>query len=102
MDIDGTIKLSKRLSVGLEIFESIKREESVHFNKLVEICKNKGIASRKTVSTSLDSMYDQGILTSKMVESNGRWTKQIYLTNEGTKLFTKIKKKLIESGYKFE
>jgi len=98
MDIDGKLKLSKRLNVGLEIFELTKKEERIYFNKLVEICDRKGIASRATVSKALDPLFDRGLLHSEMVKVDGRWTKQLELTGEGTKFFTKIRKSLEKQG----
>jgi DNA-binding PadR family transcriptional regulator len=100
MDVDGTLKLSKRLSIGLVIFDEIEKGNKVYFNNLVDLCKEKGIASRATVSLALDSLYDSGILRSKMEESDGYWKKYIHLTNEGSRLFKRISAELKEMGYK--
>lgn len=94
IDIDGKQTLSKRLKVGLVIFDEIENGNVVYFNKLVQICEDKGIAARATVSKSLDSLFDKGILCSSMVEMDNRWTKQIRFTNEGKKFFKHIRKEL--------
>ena len=98
IDIEANARLSKRLNVGLVILEYADKGESLYFNKLVKICTERGIACRATVSGSLDSLFDRGHLRSKMVEVNGRWTKHIFLSNEGKKFFTNIYKDLRKEG----
>lgn len=76
-------KIAKRNIVLIEVRRAeakTKGRNGIGFNELVNGLK--GRASRVTISKSLDSLFDMGLLTSEWALADGKWRKIISTSNE--------------------
>jgi hypothetical protein len=96
MQIPNRIELlSKELVVARVIYaaEFENDPEPMFFNRLVSILESKHLASRATVSKSLDMLFDQGILKADWQKRpDGKYVRGLEIAGEA--------KKFIEAIYK--
>jgi DNA-binding transcriptional ArsR family regulator len=87
--------LSKELVVAREIYaaKATKDSEPMFFNRLVEILEKKHLASRATVSKSLDMLFDQGIVRADwMKRGDGKYVRALTIAGEAQKFVEAIYK----------
>jgi hypothetical protein len=85
--------LSKELVVARVIYAAQveKDPEPMYFNRLVSILDKKGLASRATVSKSLDMLFDQGILKAEWHKrSDGKYVRALEVAGEAQKFIDAI------------
>ena len=81
MDATGQV-ISDDLQVCLKIYEYNLRREKIWFNKLVE--EMGGSPTQRTISKSLDKLFDRGMIDGKWEKVDGCWTRTLNVTGEFT------------------
>jgi len=78
-------ELSPKMKVALRILEHNELEqEDTHFSELVDDMQS--VVSRKTIHEALDSLIDQGTLSSEWIQKNdNRWVRGYKPASEGMK-----------------
>ena len=87
--------LSTELLVARTIFaaRATRDPEPMYFNRLAEILSKDGLASRATVSKSLDMLFDQGIVKADWQKrSDGKYVRSLTIAGEAQKFIEAIYK----------
>ncbi|HTP54466.1 MAG TPA: hypothetical protein VML94_05860 [Thermoplasmata archaeon] len=87
--------LSTELLVAREIFavKATKDPEPMFFNRLAESLSKRGLASRATVSKSLDMLFDQGIVKADwMKRGDGKYVRALTIAGEAQNFIEAIYK----------
>ena len=85
-------KLSNEFKVALQILDL----KNPNFSELVKILD--GRLTRNEISTSLDILYDLGLIKENYTIKEKICRREIYLTDEAKILFTKIMEEVKISG----
>lgn len=82
--------LSNELRVGVEIFRANEEAKPIYFTSLVDKLKDDDVMSRKTVSKSIDILFDLGMLKADWDMVNGNWARTLKIANEARDFFKNI------------
>ncbi len=72
--------LSEELKVALKVFEyDKKKNEPIYLNKLDEVIND---VSKNKISSSVDELFDLGIINAKWEKSGGNWARVLTISGE--------------------
>ena len=80
--------VTKRTLVGLKIYDAQIKGKKPYFSWLVGELGGK--VSRRTISKSLDELFDAGMLNSQWEDVNGRPVKVLIIATEFEEVFKKL------------